>query len=980
MEQEKSYKDTLNLPVTPFAMKANLAQREPEMLKRWQEEGLYGAIRKKSEGRPAYVLHDGPPYANGKIHIGHALNKILKDIIVKYKTLRGFNARYVPGWDCHGLPIEHQCLKDMGKRKEDVERVEFRKLARAYAEKFIGVQREDFKRLGVFGEWDQPYLTMNFAYQSAIAESFIRLYEKDYIYRGMKPVPWCFDCETALADAELEYEDKIDKAIYVKFKIESASLQKIISKFPELNASSLPVYFLVWTTTPWTLPANVGIALNPNLNYQFVKVSGKQEVWILAEALCESVIRKAGMDPTLRQVGQEPTGTFANDLKGNDFSGLEYYHPFLPRTGKIIMADYVSDSDGTGIVHIAPGHGEEDYHFGHTLNHLAVLSPVDSKGRFVEDGESDFIKTYPLFKGKHVFKMNSEIVELLKNPTLENYKEQYGNLLVKEEDYTHPYPHCWRCKRPIIFRATKQWFMKIDHEDLRKKMLNAIHHEIQFTPDWGKNRIGAMVETRPEWCLSRQRYWGVPIPVIGCVKCPGTFFVKESKTKIVEIFDREGADAWFARPAADFLPGGFKCPKCSGADFFKEDDIIDVWFDSGVSHQAVLRKAEHVYPADLYLEGSDQHRGWFQSSLTTGMALEGRPPFKGVLTHGFVMDGAGKKMSKSAGNVVAPQDVMKEFGADILRLWVSACDYENDIRLSKEILSQLADAYRKIRNTFRYILSNLYDFDAVKDALPLEKLHPLDRWAMSVTDAVVLDVLKDYDAFRFHQIYQHVYHFSVVQLSGYYFDVLKDTLYTGAKNSFLRRSAQTTLFYILSRLVKVLAPILPFTSEEVWQAYPLEAGVPSVHAGVIPENWERAQTVHADFAEWSDLRSLRDAVTPVLEKKRAEKLIGAGLEAKVKLFTPHAQAAELIQKYLKELPRVFVVSQVEWDTAAGASTGADDTVYTSALWGGEIPLKIWAGRADGNKCVRCWNYSAVVGTDREHPGLCGKCLEAVRTA
>ena len=931
MQEEKNYKDTLNLPATTFAMKANLAQREPEMLKKWQESGLYETVRKKSTGRPLYMLHDGPPYANGKIHIGHALNKILKDIIVKYKTMRGFDALYVPGWDCHGLPIEHQCLKDMGKRKEDVERVDFRKQARAYAERFIAVQREDFKRLGIMGEWDKPYLTMNYPYQAAIADSFLKLYEKGFIYQGKKPVPWCFDCETALADAELEYEDKMDDTVFVKF--------------PALGSDD--AHYLVWTTTPWTLPANVGLALHPDLDY--VTIETEKGRFIFAQALLENIRQKLGFNQ-IREIGIK---------KGRGFAGREAQHPFLTRTSRVIMADYVSATDGTGIVHIAPGHGEDDYKYGHLENGLDILSPVDSRSRFTKD--------FPAGEGLKVLKEgNAKVIEILTEK----------DALLHTEKYSHSYPHCWRCKKPIIFRATPQWFMKIDHNGLRKNMLQAIDQEIIFTPDWGKNRIGSMVETRPEWCLSRQRYWGVPIPVIGCTKCAGQFFVAESHAKIKEIFEKEGADAWFARPETDFLPAGFQCPKCKGADFKKEDDIIDVWFDSGVSHQAVLKRCGAAYfPADLYLEGSDQHRGWFQSSLTTSTALEGRPPFKGVLTHGFVVDGAGKKMSKSAGNVVAPQDVLRDFGADILRLWLSSCDYEYDIRMSKEILNQLADAYRKIRNTFRYILSNLYDFDPAQHAIEVDKLHPLDYWAIQETNREVLTVLQDYDRFHFLQIYQHIYHFSVLQLSGYYFDVLKDTLYTAPKDSFLRRSAQTALHYILGRLVKVLAPILPFTTEEVWQAYPLESGVSSVHASEIPKSWGEEPSVLFDVMDWRDIRNLRNAVTPVLELKREQKLIGAGLEAKVRLFTAHPEAAAAIKKHLAELPRVFVVSQVEWMDEVPEDAVA--TQYQTKFLDGAIALKVWVGRAEGNKCVRCWNYSKIVGTHAEHPGLCGKCLEAL---
>ncbi len=706
-KQTKGYKDTLNLPSTPFAMKANLAQREPEMLKTWNEEKVYESLREQAKGKDPYILHDGPPYANGKIHIGHALNKVLKDIIVRFKTLTGHDSYYVPGWDCHGLPIEHQCLKNMGKRKEEVERVEFRKQARAYAEEFVGIQREEFKRLGIFGEWEKPYLTMNYEYQASIAESFLKIYEKGYIYQGLKPVPWCFDCETALADAELEYQDKTSQAVYVKFPIDSKSFQSKVN-IPEVEGKK--IYYVVWTTTPWTLPANVGVALHPDLTYSIVPLH--DEVWVLAESRVPHV--RENLD-----LGFEVPECLKG-VKGQELEGVMYDHPFLERKGKTILADYVSSEDGTGIVHIAPGHGEDDYFYGYVKNKLDILSPVDNKGRFSKD--------FPQFEGQHVFKANAKIAELLGEK----------RFLISEEKHEHSYPHCWRCKKPIIFRATSQWFMRIDHLDLRKKMTKAIFENIQFTPDWGKKRIGSMVESRPEWCLSRQRYWGVPIPVIGCKNCADAFFISESKQIIVETFEKEGADSWFSKEAADFLPDGFKCSGCHKSEFVKAEDIIDVWFDSGVSHQAVLKKTKGLkYPAELYLEGSDQHRGWFQSSLTTSVALEDKPPFQGVLTHGFVVDGEGKKMSKSAGNVVAPQDVMKEFGADILRLWVSSVDYEYDIRLSKNILKQLADSYRKIRNTFRYVLGNINDFNLQEHGVAIKDMHEIDQWAIAATDDIV---------------------------------------------------------------------------------------------------------------------------------------------------------------------------------------------------------------------------------------------------
>ncbi len=962
MTQEKSYKETLNLPQTAFPMKADLPKREPDQLKRWETEDLYGRIRKISSGRAKFILHDGPPYANGPIHIGHALNKILKDIIVKYESMRGFDAHYVPGWDCHGLPIEHQCLKDMGKRKEEVERVAFRKEARKYAEKFIGIQREEFKRLAVFGDWGKPYLTMDFGYQAAIAESFLKIYEKGYIEERLKPVPWCWDCETALADAELEYEDKTDDSVYVSFPLRD--------KFS----------FLVWTTTPWTLPANVGVAIHPALDYAFVQTSKGN--FIFAEALLGDLRIK------LRWEGDR----VIKKVRGTELAGLEADHPFLPRKSKVILADYVSATDGTGIVHIAPGHGEEDYQYGHLQNKLEIISPVDSRGKFTKD--------FPEAAGLRVLKEgNEKVIEILKQK----------NALLHTEKYSHSYPHCWRCKKPIIFRATKQWFIKINHENLRRKMLEAIGGQIKFTPDWGKNRIGSMVETRPDWCLSRQRYWGVPIPVIRCKICNRIFGrdpdvgagfprpeqgeetspLQEISKKIREIFCREGADAWFERPAADFLPEGFQCD-CGSAGFEKEQDIIDVWFDSGVSHQAVLKnvgagfprpeQGEETsplqFPADLYLEGSDQHRGWFQSSLTTGVALESAPPFKGILTHGFVVDGNGKKMSKSAGNVVAPQEVMKEFGADILRLWVSSCDYSVDVRLSKEILKQLADAYRKIRNTFRYLLANLFDFAYKKDSVPFEKMESLDRWALGKCLQLAGEVTGAYERYEFHSVFRKVYEYCSVDLSNFYFDVLKDRLYTARKDGAKRRSAQTALFFILRNLVKILAPILPFTTEEVWQSFTLQEGVESVHEADWPKTHEELIDPVA-IRDWEDFLVLRDPIMRELEKKREAKVIGSPLESKVELSPGDPALEDFLKRLEKDLTFALVVSQVKVEKAAGTEDWSQASV-TFASDNKSHSLGIRIAKAEGGKCVRCWNYSRFIGADSLHPQLCEKCVDSLK--
>lgn len=949
MTQEKSYKATLNLPQTPFPMKGNLPKREPEWLKLWESEKLYERIRKKAAARPKFILHDGPPYANGPIHIGHSLNKILKDIIVKYKTMRGFDTLYVPGWDCHGLPIEHQCLKEMGKRKEEVERVAFRKQARKYAEKFIDIQREEFKRLAVFGEWEKPYRTMDYEYQASIAESFLKIYEKGYIEQRLKPVPWCWECETALADAELEYEEKTSHSIYVKFPVDLVSFRDKIDTQNQINPERKPVYLLIWTTTPWTLPANVGVAFHPNLEYNVLTFSN--EILILAESRLEH----------LKFLG---TPNQASRFKGKQFSGLEYSHPFLERKGRAIFADYVSATDGTGIVHLAPGHGEEDYQYGHLENHLPILSPVNEKGRFVVDPSTGFVETFPKFLKIEVLKSNDLITDLLNQ----------GGLLVKSERVPHSYPHCWRCKKPIIFRATPQWFMKIDHENLRQKMSDAIQDKIKFTPEWGKNRIGSMIETRPDWCLSRQRYWGVPIPMIRCTSC-SRVFVAETKETIVKLFREHGADVWFEKHPREFFRGD-PPPCCLNKNLKKEEDIIDVWFDSGVSHQAVLKKDPRLRcPADLYLEGSDQHRGWFQSALTTAMALDGTSPFKGVLTHGFVVDGEGKKMSKSSGNVVAPQDVMKEFGADILRLWVSSCDYSVDVRLSKEILKQLADSYRKIRNTFRYLLGNLYDFAYKKDRVPFEKMESLDRWALGKCLKMVREVSGHYDQFEFHAVYRKAYEFCSVDLSNFYFDVLKDRLYTAKKTGLKRRSAQTALFYILRNLVKILAPILSFTTDEVWQSLVVEEGVVSVHEAEWPgEHLELIDEVA--IRDWEDFLVLRDPIMRELERKREAKVIGSPLEAKVELVAEEAEFFDYLQRFEKDLSFALVVSGVE----IHPRRNKEDWNFISVTFpsdGKSRSLGIRAGEAEGEKCVRCWNYSVLVGKSPAHPGLCEKCIEAI---
>ncbi|MFZ5802976.1 MAG: isoleucine--tRNA ligase [Candidatus Omnitrophota bacterium] len=931
MSDEKKYKKTLNLPATSFPMKANLPQREPEILKQWAAGDLYRALRERSQGRPRYLLHDGPPYANGHIHIGHALNKILKDMIVKYKTMRGFDAPYVPGWDCHGLPIELQALKELGKKKDEVDPLQFRKQARHYAERFIQVQKEEFGRLGVTGDWGAPYLTMDYAYQAKIADCFLELYEKGFIEQRLKPVPWDYESETALADAEIEYEEKVSESVFVKFPV--------VEKGPK------PIFLLVWTTTPWTLPANVGVAVHPEIDY--ARVESDREVFILAQSVFRTAQEKLGLQGFSEK----------KSFPGKTLQGMEYRHPFMDRTGRTILADYVAAEEGTGIVHIAPGHGEEDYVFGHLGNGLPILCPVDGKGRFTED--------FPLCQGMNVFKANASIAQWLTE----------HNFLLKREEVRHSYPFSTRGHVPIIFRATTQWFLKIDQDKLRQRLLEAILGKIDFHPEWGRVRFSSMVETRPDWCLSRQRFWGVPIPVIKNLKT-GKAMVRESRRKIVETFRQKGADAWYEQRAIDFLEESAR-QGVTEEDLKKETDILDVWFDSGVSHACVMDARPGLQaPADLYLEGSDQHRGWFQVSLITALALRGEPPYRSILTHGFVVDGQGKKMSKSKGNVISPSDVMQQMGADVLRLWVSSCDYEFDVRLSKEILDRMVEAYRRIRNTFRYLLGNCAGFVPSRDRVPFAEMESIDRWAISKLSVLLEEVTGHYDAFRFCQIYRAVHDFCTVSLSNFYLDVMKDRMYCDARDGKKRRSAQTSFYLILETLTKVLAPVLPFTCEEVWASFPFEPKYPSVHLAPWPDPSTRALD-EKEYQDWERLTAVRDAVNIDIERFREAGEIGSALEAKVVLATGHEGLGRLLQKYENELPLIFIVSAV--DLSKDCSSGKPPVkIKMNETEEAEFVCRIL--RAEGKKCERCWNYRSTVGADPKHPTLCPRCAEVVAQA
>lgn len=931
------YKNTLNLPKTEFPMKAGLPQREPVFLEQWVKEDIYRLILEKSKGRAKYILHDGPPYANGSIHIGHALNKILKDIIIKYKTMQGYSSDYVPGWDCHGLPVEHQLFKELGINKYQIGQVEFRQKAYEYALKFVNTQKEQFKRLGVFGDWDNPYLTLLPEYEESIVVSLAELVKKGYVYRGLKPVNWCPKCETALAEAEVEYENHASPSIYVKFPL-------------DIDANNyLSSYLVIWTTTPWTLIANAAVAVHPDFAYYYLKTDKGN--LIIAKDLFLNVLSVSGIEKY----------EIVREIKGRDLEGLVYNHPFELRKGCVVLADYVSKEDGSGLVHTAPGHGNEDYMTGIKYK-LDIIMPVDAKGNFDSSAGE--------FSGLNVYNANEVILEKL----------QRIGLLLWAGKIEHSYPHCWRCKKPVIFRATKQWFLNINHGDLRNKLLEAIRKDIRWIPESGRERISAMVESRPDWCLSRQRYWGVPIPSLVCKECNEEFLEYSFIMKFAEFVAKEGSDCWFKRDVKDFISKDLKCPYCSSAEFSKGSDILDVWFDSGVSNQAVLKKREGLeFPCALYLEGSDQHRGWFQSSLIPSMCIEGVPPFKNVLTHGFVVDGQGRKMSKSMGNVISPLDIIKNSGADILRLWVASSDYNEDIRISPVILTRLSEAYRKIRNTARFILSNLYDFNPDTDKIKYENLKNIDKWILKRLEKVLeVKINKAYEDFEFHKAYKGIYDFCNEDLSMYYLDMVKGRLYTYAANSLERRAAQTVMSGVINILTRIMAPVLSFTAEEIWQYMPKEAKYKTV-SSVHLLDWPRIGSVFGqlDLPEQESIDeklnliiSLIPDAAKALELKRCEGLIGSSFDAKINLLTNNEIRYNYLTAFKQDLCEIFKVSQVE--IKKEEFTGADLVLSLACP---EISIKVV--KAQGNKCQRCWNYSFSVGENKEHPFICQNCLEAI---
>lgn len=924
------YKNTLNLPQTAFPMKANLSKREPEILAKWEEMRLYHQLREQSEGRPTYILHDGPPYANGHIHLGTALNKILKDMIIKSRQMSGFDAPYVPGWDCHGLPIEHNVDKELGPRKKTMTKVEIRQHCRRYAERFIDIQRQEFKRLGGLGEWENPYLTMSYDYEAAIARELGRFFDRGGVIRSKKPIYWCSSCTTALAEAEVEYHDHSSPSIYVKFPLSAESG----AGFPELAGKAVSV--LIWTTTPWTLPANLAIALHPDFTYAAVAAQ-EGEIWIMAEGLVEGCMQSFGI------ADYQIVRTF----RASDLEGLKCRHPFLDRDSVLVLGSHVTLEAGTGCVHTAPGHGREDYDMALQYG-LEVLSPVDDRGRFTAE--------VPLFEGQFVFDANEAVIAKLK---------EVGRLVL-QKGITHSYPHCWRCKKPVIFRATEQWFISMEKNDLRRKALEWIDR-VEWIPGWGRDRIHNMIANRPDWCISRQRSWGVPITVFTCEDCGELLASREVFDHVTALFEKEGADCWFARSTEELLPPGAACPGCGKSRFKKEMDILDVWFDSGASYAAVLEGRSYLdAPADLYLEGSDQHRGWFHSSLLEAVGTRDVAPYRSVLTHGFVVDGQGYKMSKSLGNVIAPEEIIRQYGAEILRLWVSGEDYRDDIRISQDILKRLSEAYRRIRNTCRFLLGNLNDFDPAQDAVPYDQMEELDRFALGQLQDLIQRIRTAYERFEFHRVYHALHNYCVVDLSALYLDILKDRLYTTGTESPARRSAQTALHEILTSLLKLMAPILSFTADEAWTYLPHRTSE-TVHLESFPEVNPAFQD-EALNARWQTILSLRSDVTRALEGARQAKTIGHPLDAWVKIALPETLQESCAGQ--EELLRsVFIVSQVSFVTTSELAAPVE---------GVEVPgLLLEVVPASGEKCERCWVRDESVGRFPDHPVICHRCHPVV---
>lgn len=921
----RDFKETLNLPKTDFPMKADLPHREPDFLKMWEEIKLYDKLMSRAgSGMPAYVLHDGPPYANGDIHVGHALNKVLKDIVCRYHWMKGEYAPFIPGWDCHGQPIEHQVEKQLGEKKNGLTKAEFRELCKKYAEKYIDRQREQFKRLGVIGTWNKPYLTMDLEYEATNVEVFKKLYRRGIVYRGKKPIYWCYHDMTALAEAEIEYFEKDSVSLKVKFEL-----------LDQIKDVESPIYGVIWTTTSWTLPANVALAFHPHAEYSIYDTG--EERLIFATLLTEENVRDGW-----REIQR---------VKGSSFEGKRFRHALYPnRTSVGIVADFVSLDTGTGIVHIAPGHGEEDYLIGQKYD-LPVVMPVNDKGIFTEKAG--------IFAGLRIDEANEKII---------GYLETKG-LLLEKEKVSHSYPHCWRCKNPVIFRATEQWFIAVKRDELKREALEAIK-KVKWIPGWSVNRITSMVEERPDWCISRQRAWGVPIPIIYCQKCGAIQDEDEVFDHIIEVFRHEGADSWYRREVKELLPINYSCIGCGSLEFRKEEDIFDVWFESGISHFAVLKKRDEVrWPADMYLEGSDQHRGWFQSSLLTSAGVEKKAPYREVLTHGFIVDEQGRKMSKSLGNVVDPLEVMDRMGADVLRMAVAASDYSSDVAISDQILERISDAYRRIRNTFRFMLGNLYDFDIEKHRVAFEEIDAIDKFIMGKLYFLSETASRAYAKCRYHTIFHTIHNFCTNELSGFYLDVLKDRLYAEHFDSPARRSTQTALYTLSRILAKYLAPILPFTMEEVWQHLPgARSESESVHLSTF-ETFPKSAFDKSLIDDWDRLLEIRKYGMKTFETVKAKNIARTLLESKVSIAA-EGKTRNVLTKWQEYVPVVIGTTQIY------LAPSFDEEVFnendTRVVYNFE-DVKIAIEHAEGSKCLRCWNWTKDVGEKIE--GVCNRCAE-----
>ena len=937
------WKDTLNLPRTGFPMKANLQVTEPQMLARWDALDLYRKLRDRRRGAPVFILHDGPPYANGNVHLGTALNKVLKDIVVRSRSMMGFDAPYVPGWDCHGLPIELKLLKELGPKKKDMSVGDLRRACRAYAERFVDVQREQFKRLGVLGDWSDPYLTMDYRYQAAIMRALGRFVEQGMVYKGKKPVHWCIHCRTALAEAEVEYEQHASPSIYVEFPLSPESAGELAARVPALEGQ--PVSALIWTTTPWTIPSNLALAFHPDALYGAYVIDGRAV--IVAESLADQLSKELGR-PFERPVAA---------AKGSAFEHLRFRHPLYARDSVGVLADYVTLDTGTGVVHTAPGHGSDDFHTGVRYG-LEIYAPVGGDGRFVGEVER--------FAGLTVFEANPRVEDALAD----------AGRLWKRDRFEHSYPHCWRCHNPVIFLATSQWFIGMDDTGLRAKATEETG-KVQWVPSWGGERMRGMFETRPDWCISRQRSWGVPIPAVTCTSC-GTAVLTAPLVKLAaELFEQSGAEAWYERPIGDFLPAGFACPSCGSSEFEREKDILDVWFDSGSSHEAVLAaRPELRWPADLYLEGTDQYRGWFQSSMLVGLGTRGRAPYHQVVTHGMVVTEEGKKMSKSLGNDVLPEQVIRQSGAEILRLWVASVDFREELRFGPEIMARVVESYRKLRNTLRILVANLSDFDPATDMVPPLLMDEVDRFAMARYGELASKVMTAYERYDFPAIFQALNAFVAVDLSAFYVDVSKDRVYTLAADSRGRRSAQTAMFAMADGLARLIAPVLPVLAEEYWSHLP-GTREESVHLAYFPKQVHLFRNDDLE-SRWSRLLRLRAAVNAELEKLRQSKVIGQSLEAVVHLRGT-GPIAELIAQHRDELPGLFITSQA--DDLADLPVAGQEPAAGSVYHEGEgSAVHIVAERAGGTKCDRCWRYVPAVSTAAGREGVCPRCEDALAAA